>query len=98
MNIDTMPLALIDVPIKIVREEASICINHINLFRERNKAPLSEFSELADVLSRLSLDGYAIVCGNTVLEWRYNLSELDHVRFVIDKYVSCARWYRVTYE
>lgn len=100
MNIDTMPLALIEVPIevKICESGAVLHIDHTNLFRERTKVQISEFAALADVLGKLSRDGCANIVGSAILEWRFGLDEFEHVRFVIDKYADCARWYKVVWK
>lgn len=100
MNIDNEPLAMIEVPIevKICESGAELHIDHTNLFRERTKVQISEFATLADVLGRLSLDGCANITGSAILVWRFDLDELSHVRFVVNKYADCARWYKVVWK
>lgn len=100
MTIDNMPISLTEVPIevKISDDTAILLIDHVNLFREKTKIQISEFALLADVLGRLSAEGHASLSNSTVLEWRFNLADLSHVKFVIDRYASCARWYKVVWK
>ena len=99
MSID-LPKTLAEVPIEIKtdKNDSLIYIDHINLFRVSGKGPISEFAELANVLSRLSAEGRAEIISNTVLVWKFRTSDISHVLFVVEQYAQTAIWYRINYK
>ena len=99
MSID-LPIALAEVPIEIKtdKNDSLIYIDHINLFRASGRGPISEFTALANVLSRLSVEGQAEIIGNTVLVWKFRTLDISHVLFVIEQYAQTAIWYKINYK
>ena len=99
MSID-LPMTLAEVPIEIKtdKNDTLLYIDHINLFRAFGRGSISEFKALADVLTRLSVDGRAEILGNTVLVWKFRTLDISHVLFVIEQYAQTAIWYKIKYK